>query len=159
MELRDAFGRGRQSLKDSAWYTGWLLTFLATGDDTGGRFTLIEAITRKGNTPRPHIHHREDESFYILEGEITATVGSQIIKASPGTMIFAPRGVVHSFEIHTQQLRMLILLTPAGLEGYIRECSVPAPALTLPPPAEIPYADFEKLLAVGARYGIEGVQH
>jgi hypothetical protein len=70
-------------------------------------------------------------------------------------MIFGPRGVPHTIEIHSEHARLLLLLTPAGLEGYFRECSVPAPAMTLPPPAEIPYADVDKLLVVGARYGIE----
>ena len=64
-----AFGRGRQSLKESVWYSGNLLTFLATGEDTQGRFALIEIVGRKGNVPPPHIHHREDETFFILEGE------------------------------------------------------------------------------------------
>lgn len=150
------FGRGRQSLKESVWYTGWLLTFLATGEDTQGRFALIEGVTRKGNAPPPHIHRREDETFYILEGEMTASVGSQTIKGTPGTLIFAPRNIVHSFEINSEQIRMLILLTPAGLEGYFKECSVPAPAITLPPPAEVPYGDLQKLQAVGSKYGIEG---
>jgi quercetin dioxygenase-like cupin family protein len=154
-ELLAPYGRGREALKDSVWYTGWLLTFLATGEDTAGRFALIEAVTRKGNVPRPHIHRREDETFYILEGEVTATIGGQKIDGTPGTMIFGPRGVPHSIEIHSKQARMLLLLTPAGLEGYFKECSVPAPAMTLPPPADVPYAEIEKLLAVGARYGIE----
>lgn len=149
------FGRGRQSLKESVWYTGWLLTFLATGEDTQGRFALIEAVTRKGNTPPPHIHHREDESFYILEGEITASIGGQTIKGTPGTLIFGPRNVAHSFEILSEEVRMLILLTPAGLEGYFKECSVPAPTMTLPPPAEVPYGDIQKLIAVAQKYGIE----
>ena len=85
----------------------------------------------------------------------TATIGGQKIRGTPGTMIFGPRGVPHTIEIHSEQARMLLLLTPAGLEGYFKECSVPAPAMTLPPPAELPYADLEKLLAVGGRYGIE----
>ena len=151
------FGRGRQSLKESVWYSGWLMTFLATSEDTQGRFALIEAVTRKGNTPPPHIHHREDETFYILEGEMTASVGKQTIKGTPGTLVFMPRDVAHSFEIHSEQLRMLILLTPAGLEGYFKECSVPAPAMTLPPPAEVPYSDILRLIAVAQRHGIEWV--
>jgi quercetin dioxygenase-like cupin family protein len=151
------FGRARQSLNESVWYSGWLLTFLATGEDTQGRFALIEAVTRKGNVPPPHIHHREDESFYILEGDMTASVGSQSIKGTPGTLVFMPRRVAHSFEIHSELLRMLILLTPAGLEGYFKECSVPAPAMTLPPPADVPYSDILKLTAVSQRYGIESV--
>jgi mannose-6-phosphate isomerase-like protein (cupin superfamily) len=71
------FGRGAGSLNDSFWYTGWLLTFLATGDQTQGRFALIDALTRKGNCPPRHIHHNEDESFYILGGEITAWIGNR----------------------------------------------------------------------------------
>ena len=151
------FGRGRQSLKESVWYSGWLMTFLATSEDTQGRFALIEAVTRKGNVPPPHIHRREDEIFYILEGDMTASVGKQTIKGMPGTLVFMPRNVAHSFDIHSEQLRMLILLTPAGLEGYFKECSVPAPAMTLPPPAEVPYSDIQKLIAVAQRYGIEWV--
>lgn len=145
-----------QSLKDSVWYSGWLLTFLATGEDTQGRFALIDALTRKGNVPPPHIHHREDETFYILEGEMSATIAGHTVRGTPGTMILAPRGVLHSIEIHSEQLRVLILLTPAGLEGYFKECSVPAPAMTLPPPVEVPYGELQKLIVVASKYGIEG---
>ncbi len=156
-EQLTAFGRGRQSLKESVWYSGHLLTFLATGEETQGRFALIEVVGRKGNVPPPHIHHREDETFYILEGEMTASVGGQIIKGTPGTVIFVPPDVVHSFEIESEQMRMLVLLTPAGLEGYFKECSVPALAMTLPPPAEVPYSEIQKLMAVGPKYGVEWV--
>jgi quercetin dioxygenase-like cupin family protein len=151
------YGRGRQSLEESVWYSGHLLTFLATGEDTQGRFSLIEGVTRKGNVPPPHIHHREDETFYIVEGEMTVTVGGQKINGSAGSVIFAPRGIVHSFEVNSERLRMLVLLTPAGLEGYFKECGVPAPAMTMPPRAEVPYSDIQKLLDVGTKYGLEWV--
>jgi glyoxylate utilization-related uncharacterized protein len=120
-------------------------------------FALIEMVGRKGNVPPPHIHRREDETFYILEGEMTASVGGQTIKGTPGTIIFLPRNVLHSFEIESEQMRMVVLLTPAGLEGYFKECSVPAPAMTLPPPAEVPYSEIQRLIAVGAKYGLEFV--
>ena len=85
-EQRTAFGRGRQSLKESVWYSGHLLTFLATGEETQGRFALIEMVGRKGNVPPPHIHHREDETFYILEGAMSASVaGSRCTPRSPIT--------------------------------------------------------------------------
>ena len=156
-DLPTAFGRGRGSRKDSFWYTGWLLTFLATGDQKQGRFALIHALTRKGNCPPRHIHRKEDESFYILEGEVTAWIGDQTIRGTPGTLIFGPRGVPHSFEIHSDQVHMLILLTPAGLEGYFKQFCTAAPALTLPPPAEVPYADLQNLIAVASKYGIENI--
>jgi len=152
-----ALGRGRQSLDRSVWYNGWLMTFLATGEDTQGQFALIEAVARKGNVPPPHIHHREEETFYVLEGEVTFSVGGQTIKATPGTMVFLPRDVVHSFVIDSEQLRVLILLTPAGFEGWFKEFSVPAPAMTLPPAEEPSYSELQKMLAAAPRFGTEFV--
>jgi len=88
---------------------------------------------------------------------MTASVGGQEINGTSGTVIFAPRGIVHSFEINSEQMRMLVLLTPARLEGYFKECSVPAAAMTMPPPAEVPYSDIQELLDVGTKFGLEWV--
>ena len=152
-----AFARDRRSLDRSVWYSGHLMTFLATAEDTQGKFALIEAVARKGNVPPPHIHHREEETFYVLEGEMTFSVGGQTIKATPGTMVCLPRDVAHSFVIDSEQLRVLILLTPAGLEGLFKEFSEPAPAMTLPPPVETPYSEIQRMLEVAPQYGIEFV--
>jgi quercetin dioxygenase-like cupin family protein len=152
-----AFGRGRQSLEQSVWYSGWLFTFLATGQETQGQFALMECVTRKGNVPPPHIHHREDEAFYVLEGEMTFSVGDRTIRATPGTMVFLPRDVVHSFVIESEQVRLLGLVAPAGAEGFFKECSVPAPSMTLPPPTETPYSEIQKMMAIAPKYGLEFV--
>ena len=152
-----AFTRGRLSLDRSVWYSGQLMTFLATAEDTQGKFALIEAVARRGNDPPPHIHHREEETFYVLEGEMTFSVGGQTIKATPGTMVCLPRDLAHSFVIDSEQVRMLILLTPAGFEGWFKEFGVPAPAMTLPPQVEVPYSDIQRMLEAGPRYGIEFV--
>jgi quercetin dioxygenase-like cupin family protein len=153
-----AFARGRQALDRSVWYSGSLFTFLATGEETQGRFALIESVARKGNAPPRHIHRREDETFYVLEGEITVSVGDRTTKATPGTMVFLPRDIAHSFVIESEHLRMLVLLAPAGLESYFKEFSVPAPALTLPPATEVPYSGIQKMLAAAPRYGLEFVK-
>lgn len=152
-----AFGRGRQSLDHSVWYNGSLMTFLATGEETHGQFALIEAVGRKGNVPPPHIHHREDEIFYVLEGEIIVSVGDRTIRGTPGTIIFLPRNVRHSFTIESEQGRMLVLVTPAGLEGWFKELSVPAPAMTLPPAGQPGYQDVQRMLEAATRYGLEFV--
>ena len=152
-----AFARKRQSLQQSIWYNGSLMTFLATAEDTQGQFALIEAVARKGNAPPPHMHHQEDEIFYVVEGEITASVGNKTIKATPGTLVFMPRDVVHSFAIESEQVRMLVLLTPAGMEGWFKEFSVPAPAMTLPPVAEVPFSEIQRMLAVAPKFGLEFV--
>ncbi len=156
-KVPSAFGRGRQSLERSVWYSGWLLTFLATGQDTQGQFALMELVARKGNVPPPHIHHREDETFYVLEGEMTFSVGDRTIKATPGTAVFLPRDVVHSFVIESEQVRILALVTPAGGEGFFKEVSVPAPSMTLPPPTETPYSEIQKMMALAPTFGIEFV--
>ena len=152
-----AFGRGRQSLEHTVWYSGWLATFLATGKDNHGQFALTEQVARKGNVPPRHIHHREDETFYILEGEMTFSVGDQTIKAVPGTSVFAPRDIPHSFTIDSDQVRILVLNVPAGIEEFFRECSVPAPSMTLPPPGEIPYGEIQKMMSLAPKYGFEFV--
>jgi quercetin dioxygenase-like cupin family protein len=150
-----AFGHGRQSLDRSVWYNGSLMTFLATGEETHGKFALIEAVSRKGNDPPPHIHRREEEIFYVLEGEVVFSIGDRTIKGTPGTMIFLPRDVRHSFTIESEQARMLILVTPAGLEGWFKEFSMPAPAMTLPPANEPGYQDVQRMLEAAPRYGLD----
>jgi len=152
-----ASGRGRQSLERSVWYNGWLMTFLATAEDTQGQFALIELVARKGNVPPPHIHYREEETFYVLEGEMTVAVGDCTVRVTPGTMVIVPRHTVHSFAIESEQLRVLTLLTPAGMEGWFKEFSVPAPAMTLPPPEEPSYSEIQKMLAAAPKFGIEFV--
>ena len=140
------FRRGWQSGDHSVWYNGWLMTFLAGAEDTDGQFALMEAVGGRGNVPPPHIHHREDEIFYVLEGEIVVSVGDQTIPGTPGTMIFLPRDVRHSFTIQSEQSRMLILLTPAGFEAWFREFSVPAPTMALPPAHEPGYGEVQRML-------------
>jgi quercetin dioxygenase-like cupin family protein len=133
------------------------MTFLATAEDTQGKFALIEGVARKGNVPPPHIHHREEETFYVLEGEMTFSGGGQTIKATPGTMFCLPCDVPLSFVIDSEQGRVLILLTPAGLEGWFKEFSESAAAMTLPPPVETPYSEIQRMLEVAPQYGIEFV--
>ena len=152
-----AFDRGRQSLDHSVWYNGSLMTFLTTGEDTQGQFALIEAVGRKGTAPPPHIHRREDELFYVLEGELAVSVGDRTMRAVPGTVVFLPRNVQHSFNVESDQARMLILITPAGFEGWFKELSVPAAAMTLPPASEVAYGDVQRMLKVAPRYGLEFV--
>jgi quercetin dioxygenase-like cupin family protein len=152
-----AFARGRKSLADSIWYAGSLMTFLATSEETRGQFALIEQVGRKGNVPPRHLHHHEDEAFYLLEGEMTFLVGEQTIKATPGMMIFAPRGIAHSFTIDTDQVRFLVLITPGGFEAFFGACGVPAAAMTLPPSADVSASEIQKTRALVPSFGVEFV--
>lgn len=133
---------------------GDLYRFLATGDETDGKYAMFEAIVPPGGGPPPHIHSREEESFLILEGEITFTVNDEKIVATAGTFANMPVGSLHSFKNATDKTaRMIISVAPAGLEKMFLEVGVPVKlGDTTPPPSK---AEIEKLLAVAPNYGVE----
>src|ERR1700688_4344596 len=134
---------------------GDVYRFLATGEDTNGKYAIWEAIVPPGGGPPPHVHSREEEGFYILEGEITLHVGDERIVATAGMFANMPVGTPHSFKNDTDKpARMLISVAPAGLEKMFFEIGVPVAqgATTAPPPAQ---AEIEKLLEIAPRYGIE----
>jgi mannose-6-phosphate isomerase-like protein (cupin superfamily) len=134
---------------------GDVYRFLATGDDTNGKYALWEAIVTPGGGPPPHVHSREEEGFYVLEGEITIVVGDKRLVAGTGMFANMPVGSVHSFKNETNRpARMLISVAPAGLEKMFFEFGQPVAsgATKAPPPTK---EEIEKLVAVAARYGIE----
>lgn len=145
----------RESLDDSRWYVGGLFTVLASSEETGGRFGLLEILSPKGAEPPRHIHHNEDETFYVMEGEVTFYIGDDVYEATPGTFVYGPRGVPHSFVFETDVVRMHTIVAPGGAEEHFRDerYSEPAEALTLPPEAGPP--DVAALAEDLARYGIE----
>jgi quercetin dioxygenase-like cupin family protein len=134
---------------------GDVYRFLATGEDTNGKYALWEAIVPPGGGPPPHVHSREEEGFYILEGEITLTVDGQRIVARAGMFANMPVGTPHSFKNESDRpAKMLISVAPAGLEKMFFECGVPlADGATTALPAT--KEEIERLLAIAPKYGIE----
>ncbi len=134
---------------------GDVYRFLATGEDTNGKYALWEAIVPLGGGPPPHVHSREEEGFYILEGEITFTVNGERVVAKAGTFANMPVGTPHSFKNESgKTARMLISVAPAGLEKMFFEFGVPlaeGSTTALPPTKE----EIEKLQTVAPSYGIE----
>jgi quercetin dioxygenase-like cupin family protein len=134
---------------------GDVYRILASGEQTGGAYALSEARVLPGGGPPPHIHHREDEAFFVLEGEITFRLGDRKVVARPGSFIQGPRGVPHAFKNESNlPARMLILVTPPGFEKFMAQFAQPLPSFDTPPVPVTP-ADLEKLLAVAPRHGIE----
>jgi quercetin dioxygenase-like cupin family protein len=104
------------------WFLRNRMSVKATTANTGGAFGLLESVLAPGFSPPMHVHHREDESFYILEGEVTLQCGEQRFRASAGAFVFLPRDVPHTFVVEGDRpARMLTLLTPGGGEGAFIE--------------------------------------
>ena len=136
------------------WGPGSLMTFLATGKETGGAFFLSEIMVPPGGGPPPHIHHREDESFHLLEGALTVQVGGDTLAASAGDFVFLPRGIAHSFKnTGNVNARALVLITPAGLENYFAEVFDPATDRSAAPPP-VSRELIARALAASPRYGL-----
>lgn len=147
-----ARGSGPETTRD---YLGHLFTFLADAAGTGGAFAMIDATVRKGLEPPPHTHTHEDETYVILEGRWTFRAGTETISAGPGSLVFLPRGVQHSFSVEEDAARALILLNPPGLEEAFWAMSEPTDVRSgLPPRPEGP-PPIPRILAVFGANGIE----
>jgi mannose-6-phosphate isomerase-like protein (cupin superfamily) len=110
---------------DARWWLGGLVTVKATGKETDGRYALLEVLDPEGPQPL-HVHHREDEGFWILEGEVIFEVGDETIKASPGSFVFGPKDVPHRYTVESGPARILFVISPAGFEELIYATSEPA---------------------------------
>src|ERR1700674_4071280 len=82
---------------EAVWFLGTLMQLKAGGKETGGAFGLIEQVLPAGFRPPPHVHTREDEGFYIIEGRLAFSCGDRRLEAGPGSFVFLPRGIEHTF--------------------------------------------------------------
>jgi quercetin dioxygenase-like cupin family protein len=114
------------------WSQGILWTILASAEQTGGSYSLIEELCPLDAGPPPHTHE-QDEMFYILEGEITLIAGSLKGTAKAGTLAYIPAHCIHSFRVNENETRLLNFYFPGGFERVITEFGVPATSRTLPP--------------------------
>lgn len=136
------------------WGPGDQITFLITGDETGGAYFMAEVSVPPGGGPGPHLHRREDESFHLLQGTLTVQAGEKTINACAGDFVYLPRGVVHSFR-NTGDIdaKFLLVVTPAGLENFFAEVFDPAEdRSSSPPPSKVMLA---RAKSAAPRYGLE----
>jgi mannose-6-phosphate isomerase-like protein (cupin superfamily) len=147
------FAQGR-SIENSRWYMGNMMTFLVNGEQTDGAFSMTDYLSKPGNEPPAHVHDREDE-FIVLEGHIDAYIGKEVFSAGQNEGVYFPKLVPHTFRILTPHLRMLILMSPGGFEGYFREMSEPARSIGLPEHA-VNYGavDMDHAVRKGREHGI-----
>ena len=145
-------GEGR-----SVWVVGDRYTIKASGEDTDGAFALIEAVVPPQGGPPPHRHHREDEAFYVLEGEFEFHSDGRRILAPAGAWAILPRGSLHYFRnVGPSPARMLTLIVPAGFEKFLLEVGREASSFS-PEAGAMRPGDIEKILAAAPRYAIDFV--
>ena len=133
---------------------GDVYRFVMTGDETDGRYTLLEATVLPGGGPPPHIHCREEETFYVLEGEITFQIGDEKSVCGPGTFVHVPIGNLHAFKNESNQAaKMLITFSPSGLERMFYENGKELKVGESPEATSA--EEIERLLASAVKYGIE----
>jgi len=138
---------------EAIWFLGTLMTVKATSATTGGAFGLIEQELPSGFATPRHIHHREDEPFFVLEGEVTFQCGERMLVAGPGAFVFLPRGIAHGFQVTSDTpARLLQFNFPAGIEQFFVEAGQPASTRSLPP-AEPP--DLDKVMTLAEKYDFE----
>ncbi|WJV44590.1 cupin domain-containing protein [Streptomyces flavofungini] len=136
----------------SLWVVGDTYTVKASGDSTNGAFALLEASVPPGGGPPPHVHGREDEAFYLLDGELEVLAGGTTARAHVGDFLYLPRGIVHGFtNPGVTPARMLILTAPAGFERFFAEAGAPARPGEQAPPFDP--ADFARLAELTRAYG------
>jgi mannose-6-phosphate isomerase-like protein (cupin superfamily) len=118
-----------------------------TGERSDGR--LFQALMRypRGSAPPVHIHHDADETFFVLDGEMTIFVGDERFECGPGDFIFGPRGVSHAFLVKSEWAEFLITFAPAGIEGFFAEVAPPVVPGEPPPETTEPGEDFTRLMA------------
>jgi mannose-6-phosphate isomerase-like protein (cupin superfamily) len=134
---------------------GDIVTFKAVSENTNGQYTLFELRVDPEIGPPPHIHHREDEAFYIQEGELEFHLGDQTVIATPGTFLYPPKGHLHYFKnITNQRVKMLVWCMPAGIEKYFIEVGVPVDDPESPS-RPVTQEAIDRVLAAGPKYGIE----
>lgn len=132
----------------AVWFLGQRSWLRAAAAETGGALGLVEQVIEAGFATPYHVHHAEDEAFYILEGDVSFVSGETLATVGSGGLAFLPRDIPHGFRVEgTKAARLLIFTTPAGFEGFVDELSEPQPPTAEP--------DLERLIKVAAAHHME----
>ncbi len=144
----------RDVQEDAYWWQGGLYHMKARGENTGGALGLVEASLYRGFGPPAHVHRREDEGIYVIEGEIRFRQGEEEFVGGPGSWVWGPRGVPHAFKVESERARILVVVAPAGFERMFELGGVAVSESSEPPLQEY---DPEEAVAISAQFGFEVV--
>ena len=137
---------------EALWFNGALGLMRATAKQTDGRFAAFELRPRRGFAAPLHSHQNEDEFFLVLSGEVRLQHGDEIVEGVPGSFLYTPKGIGHSFHVDSDDARVLLFFGPAGVEGFFREVATPARSFSLPPDDE-PVPDRNTIVEIMGRHG------
>ncbi len=141
---------------EARWYGDGLFEFLIPSEATGGTLSLFRATLTEGFSPPRHVHTREDEVFHVLSGDVCFDLDGRRLLAGPGTSVFMPRGIAHTFRVQSPVAQMLGVIAPGEFEQLFRNLSVPAGERTVPSPGSV-QLDVAAVMAEQARLGTEVV--
>lgn len=140
----------------AVWHLDNLMVFKAIGAATGNRLAVWEQLLPQHSSPPLHVHHRDDEAWYVLDGSITFLVDGEEMVVHGGDFVWAPRDLPHTFRVESQTARVLGLGLPAGFEEFFLGTGRPAPELSLPPAPDGP-PDLQQLLPAAHAVGCDVV--
>jgi quercetin dioxygenase-like cupin family protein len=115
------------------WFVDTLVYIHVDGERSGGAYSLSETWGARGNMPPLHVHRRNDETFYVLEGDLRLFLGDREILLTAGQAALAPRGLPHTYRVESERARWLVINSPAGFEQFLRAAGEPALRAELPP--------------------------
>jgi quercetin dioxygenase-like cupin family protein len=141
----------------ASWFLNSLVTERVQMAETGGAYGITEHLLTAASNPPVHVHHEEDEAFYVLDGELELEVDGKVVVATPGTYALAPRAVPHTFRVLTPTVRMLVIGSgkpSANIEHFFHAVGDPAAERVLPVPSA---PDMARLVSIAAADGIEFV--
>jgi mannose-6-phosphate isomerase-like protein (cupin superfamily) len=141
---------------EARWYGDGLFEFLIPSEATGGGLSVFRATLTEGFSPPRHVHTREDEVFLVIDGDVRFDLDGRRLMAGPGTSVFMPRGVPHTFRIESPVAQLLGVIAPGNFEQLFRNLSVPAAERALPARGSNPL-DIPAVIAEQSRLGTEVV--
>lgn len=152
MDTKTEDAHGVPTSIGDVWFAGTLMRVLADHGSTGGQLGVIEQLAPAGFSPPVHVHEREDQLLFVIDGAMTARLGDHEQRVGAGECVWLPRGTPHTFRIDSPEARLLEVTTPGGFERFHVELGEPAPERRIPDPAPL---DVAALAAGSARYGCQ----
>nr|BAM14074.1 putative cupin 2 domain-containing protein [Streptomyces lavendulae] len=144
----------RRGEGEALWFLDFLAAVKGSAAQLNGASTVVEFLGRRGSGSPLHVHRKEDEWWYVLDGEMTFWVAGQAYHAAPGSFVYGPQDQPHTFQVTSPEARFLHVTEPGGFDGFLRALARPAPSLELPP-HDVVLPALEHVRAIAAEFGIE----